>query len=144
MNARCAVFVTSPELNRSRVTRWLDWNSAQDEWERLDNRRRAGELPHVKFLEVRSKDDPNYNAVEYEPWLALPIEERPPWVKLDRPSRDRLLDIGRRAGDLESAGDAMFTELMNSSSEWEHLEAVTISDYAWAAARFCFPREARY
>jgi hypothetical protein len=44
---------------------------------------------------------------------------------------------------MESAADAMFTELC-SWPEWTHLEAVVISDYTWAAAKFCFPNEARY
>lgn len=64
-------------------------------------------------------------------------------VKLNRVERSKLLDIGRAAGDMESAADAMFTELC-SREEWEHLEAVVISDYTWAAAKFCYPQEARY
>ena len=134
---RHAVFATEAEgLIRSRVTGWVDWNAAQDVWTALDDRRRAGELPLVKFFEVRSQDDPAYNGLAYEPWNAVPVEERPQWVKLTRGDRARLLDI-------ESAADAMFTELA-ADGEWSHLAAVTISDYAWAAARFCFPQEAKY
>lgn len=142
---KSAVFATGfePTFERSRVTGWLSWDKAQDEWMRLDDRRRAGELPHVKFLEVRSSDDPKYNGLPYRPWDALPESERPQWVKLSRTDREHLLDIGRKAGDLQSAHDEMFDELMNDP-EWSHLPAVTISDYTWAAARFCFPQEAKY
>jgi hypothetical protein len=138
-----AVFATTPELVRVRVTRFGDWLATQDEWERLDNRRRAGELPEVKHFEVRSSDDPKYRGLDYCPWLALAIEERPQHVKLDRPSRERLLAIGRQAGGRDDAADAMMTELLQDP-QWSHLEAITISDYAWAAANFCFPQEARY
>jgi hypothetical protein len=71
------------------------------------------------------------------------MEGKPEFVSLDRVQRSRLLGIGRAAGDMESAADAMFTELC-SWPEWTHLEAVVISDYTWAAAKFCFPNEARY
>lgn len=37
----------------------LDWNDAIDKWYELDDARRAGRLPMVKFLEVRSALDPN-------------------------------------------------------------------------------------
>jgi len=137
-----AVFATDLEHNRCRVSRWIDWGAAQDEWTRLNDRRTAGEIPHVKFFEVRSADDPKYNGLPFYPWEALPVEERPQWVKLSRPSRARLLDIGRKAGSLQDAADAMFTELCNDP-EWSHLTAVTISDYTWAAANFCYPHEAR-
>ena len=132
-----------PELQRSRVTRWVDWNKAQDAWEKLDNRRRAGELPHLRFLEVRSSDDPMYNGLPYEPWVALPVEERPSYVKLSRPSRDALLAEGRREGNRDDAAHAM-TDVLGSDPEWEHLPITVISDYAWAAANFCFPHESRY
>lgn len=62
------------------------------------------------------------------------------YVKLTRDERYRLLDIGRSAGDLESAKDAMLDALL-SDPRWTHLDAVTISDYAWSAAKFCYPRE---
>lgn len=138
-----AVFATDFELNRHRVSGWLDWNAAQDAWELADNKRRRGEITDVKFVEVRSQDDPGYRLRPYSPWLILSDSERPTWVSLDRVERSRLLDIGRRAGDLESAADAMFTELCHDA-RWAHLAAVTISDYTWAAARFCFPQEAKY
>lgn len=64
-------------------------------------------------------------------------------VKLDRPERERLLDIGRAAGDLYSAKDAMFTELL-ADERFEHLDPVVVSDYAYAAAKFCFPAETKY
>jgi len=64
----------------------------------------------------------------------------PTYVKLDRGDRERLLDIGRRAGDLEAAKDAMLDELL-ADPKWSHLEAEVISDYAWAAAKWCYPRE---
>ena len=67
----------------------------------------------------------------------------PTYVSLTRNERERLLDVGRKAGNLQDAADAMFTELC-ADPRWEHLEAVTISDYTWSAARFCFPAEARY
>lgn len=73
-----------------------------------------------------------------------PVKERPEakvtFVRLDRTEREYLLDIGRAAGSLERAKDAMFTALL-SDDRFEHLEAETISDYAWAAAKWCFPRE---
>ena len=62
------------------------------------------------------------------------------YVKLDRTERERLLDIGRRAGSLEGAKDEMLSELL-SDPRFSHLEAEELSDYAWAAAKFCFPRE---
>jgi len=76
-------------------------------------------------------------APEPEP---TPDPELPKFVKLDKIEREDLLEIGRRAGDLESAKDAMFDQLINDP-RWEHLDAVEISDYAWAAARWAFPRE---
>lgn len=69
--------------------------------------------------------------------------DRPEFVSLTRPERERLLRIGRREDSLENAADAMFTELVGDP-RWEHLEAVVISEYTWAAARFCFPGEAQY
>lgn len=143
MATKHAVFATAPDFHRSRVSGWREWGAAQDEWERLDALRRDGSLPDIKFVEVRSSDDPKYNTAPYEPWVALTAEERPTWVKLDRTERQHLLSIGRAAGDLEGAADAMFTELCKDG-RWSHLEAVTISDYTWAAANFCFPHESRY
>jgi len=143
MNPKHAVFATSPELHRVRVSRWLDWGAATDEWTRLDDRRRAHEMPHVRHFEVRSSDDPSYRGLDYEPWQALPVEERPKWVKLSRSHRNALIALGREAGDLQAAADAMFDSL-SGDPEWAHLPAVTISDYTWAAAQFCFPNESRY
>jgi hypothetical protein len=137
-----AVFATDQTHFRSRVTRWLDWGKAQDKWERLDDLRRAGSFPDARFFSVRSSDDKQWNGAPFEPWLALTDEEKPTWVKLNRTERAHLLDIGRRAGGLQDAADAMFSEL-TSDGRWAHLAAVTISDYTWAAARFCFPREAK-
>src|SRR5262245_39098747 len=140
---RHAVFTTTTDLHRSRSTRWLAWDAAQDEWERLDDLRRAGKLDEVKFVEVRSQDDPRYRDLPYEPYRVLTAEERPTWVKLDRAERAHLLAIGRRCGGLDEAASTMFDELLKDG-RWEHLPAVDISDYAWAAARFCFPQEAKY
>lgn len=70
-----------------------------------------------------------------------------PYVQLDRTEREWLLSIGREAGDLESAANAMFDVLLNDDrvcARFEDLDAVTISDYTWAAARFCFPSETRW
>lgn len=140
---RHAVFATSHDLRRARVSNWLGWNTAQDEWERLDDLRRAGELPDVKFLEVRSMDDPNYRSAPHEPWMSYTADEKPKWVKLDRAERAALLELGRKQSCLDEASDVMFDALF-SDPRWEHLPAVDVSDYAHAAARFCFPHEARY
>jgi hypothetical protein len=138
-----AVFATDQRTRRTRVSGWLDWGKAQDEWERLDDLRRAGEFSDTRFFSVRSSDDAQWNGSPFEPWHAFTDEEKPTWVKLDRTERQHLLAVGRAAGDLESAADVMFSELMKDG-RWEHLEAVTVSDYTWAAARFCFPQEAKY
>jgi len=34
----------------------------------------------------------------------------------------------------------MLDELL-ADPKWSHLEAEVISDYAWAAAKWCYPRE---
>lgn len=47
-----------------RVSDDLSWNAAQWEWNRLDELRRAGYMPHVKFFEVRSVDDATPRFVE--------------------------------------------------------------------------------
>lgn len=68
-------------------------------------------------------------------------------VKLTRSERRALLNIGRRAGDMYSAEGAMTHTLMNDerfAGRFAELPATVISDYCMAAARFCFPREARY
>jgi hypothetical protein len=137
------IFATDHNLTRARVSKAMTWDKAQDEWERLDNLRREGALPNVKFLEVRSADDPKYAGLPFQPWLVLTAAEKPKWVKLSRSERSHILEIGRTAGGLDDASHAIFTELA-ADPRWEHLDAVDISDYAWAAARFCYPREAHY
>ena len=127
----------------SRVTVWSDWNRAQDEWARLDAQRGKRGGLDVRFFEVRSSDDPKFKGLPYEPWVALPVHFRPKYVKLSRPARDRLIKLGREAGGRDGAADAIMTELLGNP-QWSHLEAVVISDYAWAAANFCFPQEAKY
>lgn len=149
---RCAVFATEDDLRRTRVTRWLDWDAAQDEWTRLDDLRRAGgftrerfgdRLPAVRFFEVRSQDDPKYNELQYEPWVALTDDEKPQWVKLDKTERQAMVELGRKQYGLDDAHDAVFSRLMDDP-RWYHLEAVDVSDYAQGVARFCFPSEAKY
>lgn len=143
MEVRHAVFVTLNDHYRARVSRYSDWMTAQNEWERLDDMRRDGRMSGVKFLEVRSGDDPKYNTLPMEPWHVLADDQKPTSVKLERSQRERLLRLGREQHDITAAADAMFTEVA-ADSRWEHLEAVVISDYTWAAARFCFPKEAQY
>lgn len=48
-----ADFVTAAALTD------LSWSDAQDEWKRLDDARRAGNLPNVAYLVVRSEADPD-------------------------------------------------------------------------------------
>jgi len=55
-----AVFATTHQHERVRVSDALGWREAQREWQRLDLLRLAGLMPHVKHLEVRSTDDPGY------------------------------------------------------------------------------------
>lgn len=55
-----AVFGAKADGTRFRVSDNLTWGAAQLEWNRLDELRRAGYLPHVRFFEVRSTDDPKY------------------------------------------------------------------------------------
>lgn len=38
----------------------MGWKDAQDEWVRLDDRRRAGTINGFRFFAVRSLDDPDY------------------------------------------------------------------------------------
>lgn len=64
-------------------------------------------------------------------------------VKLTRQERKTLLRVGRKAGDIDSASEAMAGVLFDDV-RFEHLAATVISDYAWAAARFCFPADARW
>ncbi len=65
------------------------------------------------------------------------------YVQLSATDRSVLARLGRKAGDLESANDAIMTTLLDRP-DTAHLDAATISDYAWSLARFCFPAEARY
>ncbi len=55
-----AVFATTHSLRRVRVEAPASWGTAQDQWLKLDDARREGYFPHVKFFEVRSMDDPGY------------------------------------------------------------------------------------
>lgn len=127
-------------MNRThRVSAALTWDRAQDLWTKLDDERRANGQVRETYYEVRSLDDPNYSGLPYLDLARTKLDH----VKLSRPERSRLLDIGRRAGDRDAAADAIFTELCGAA-EWDHLDATVISDYAWAAANFCFPQEARY
>jgi len=141
MDTKHAVFATDYELNRYRVSAWLGLGAAHDVWEALDAKRT--ELDDVKFVEVRQLGDPKYSALPYAPWLVLADAEKPTYVSLSRPERQRLLDIGRRAGGRDDAASAIMDELLGEP-RWGHLAAVVISDYAWAAANFCFPHEAKY
>lgn len=82
---------------------------------------------------VRSRQDPRWANAPYAP-------PKLDHVRLDRVERSQLLDIGRKAGGLEAAKDAMFDELL-ADPRFEEIDVVEVSDYAWAAAKFCFPRE---
>jgi len=127
-----------------RVSAALSWDKAQELFEKLDDERRADGnarpgTDSYLYYEVRSLDDPAYKAL---PFLDLSTRKLD-HVRLSRPERERLLDIGRRAGGRDDAADAIMSELL-CDPHWAHLEAIVISDYAWAAANFCFPQEARY
>lgn len=125
---------------RTRVSNWTTWDAAQDLWSKLDDERRAGNYPHARFFEVRAKGDPVYSKL---PKADLATYKKLDYVKLSRSEREHLLSVGRAEGDLDSASDAMFTALVNDE-RWEHLDAVTVSEYAHAAARFCFPQESKW
>jgi hypothetical protein len=117
-----------------RVTPWMDWGSAVDAHEKLDSERPKDVPLRDLYYEVRSSDDPKYNR--------LPLFERRTYVHLDRPERETLLAVGRTAGGLDDAADAMFTRLL-ADERFADLEAVELSDYAYSAAGFCFPHERR-
>jgi hypothetical protein len=51
-----------------RTTATWTWRGAQRLWQELDDRRRAGEFPHVKFFVVRSVDDPQWNSASGPKW----------------------------------------------------------------------------
>lgn len=91
-------------------------------------------------LQAFGERDPEMHAVRSSADPSL--IRRAEYLKLDKTERGWLLDIGRKAGDLESAKDAMFDELL-ADVRFEHLDVIELSSYAWAAAKFCFPREAR-
>lgn len=118
-----AVFDT--ETNE-RVSRWLHFAAASDL-----HTKQYGE-PRDRYV-VRSRQDPRYRDL---PLRVVKLDH----VKLDRVEREELLDLGRRAGDLESAKDAMLDELL-SDPRFADIDVVEVSDYAFAAAKFCFPRE---
>lgn len=141
--AKHAVFATDHDGNRHRVSAWLSWGAAQDEWTRLDDLRRAGELQDVRFFGVRSSDDPGYNRAPRSPWLTQTAAQRPDCVKLDRTERQHVVELARGTAGMDEAADVVFTHLLGQA-RWSHLEATVVSDYAWGVARFAFPREARF
>lgn len=138
-----AVFATDHQHRRYRVSRWLGWNEAQDEWTRLDDLRRTGALPQAKFYSVRSQHDPQWNDSPYQVWFGQTATERGDSVRLSRPERERLVEVAREAGSLDDGNSAVFTELLGDE-RWNHLDAVVLSEYAWNVARFAHPREAHW
>lgn len=57
-----AVFATTADGYRVRVSDHLSWDDAQSEWRRLDDLRLLeGRFPHVRFFTVRSTDDPAWS-----------------------------------------------------------------------------------
>lgn len=77
-----------------------------------------------------------------------------PYVKLTQPERSDILhaarkflrDSGHEAGyGIDDAATFIATEIdkLETFGGFGHLEYATISDYAWAAARFVCPREAK-
>lgn len=54
------VFVTTATGDKRRLTDPLTWDAAQHEWLQLDDDRRAGRYPHIRYFEVRSMGDPGY------------------------------------------------------------------------------------
>lgn len=51
------VYATTADGTTHRVSDPLPWGQAQSAWNRLDENRRAGCMPHVRHFEVRSTDD---------------------------------------------------------------------------------------
>lgn len=115
---------------RARVTVALPWDRAQAAFERL-----TADDPDSTY-EVRSLADPAFASLPF----VDPDARKLGYVKLSRPEREHLLNQGRRAGDLLAAKDVMLDALL-ADPRWEHLEAEVVSDYAYAAAKFCFPQE---
>lgn len=52
------------------------WNEAQARWLELDDARRAGRAPHVRYFAVRSTDDPQWSGIDvlYKPGYFNPVE----------------------------------------------------------------------
>lgn len=59
-HATHAVFATTAEGERVRVTDPASWNETQYAWQKLDENWRAWRFPHVQYFEVRSMDDLGY------------------------------------------------------------------------------------
>jgi hypothetical protein len=110
-------------------------------------RRTLEALEQAGLVEYDYELVPHADGVYTERFTVTPVEgataDKPEFVSLDRTERARLLDVGRAAGDMQTAADEMFSVLLQDP-RWEHLEAVVISEYSWAAAKFCFPNEAKY
>lgn len=123
-----AVFSRDP---RERLTTWMTWEDAQRAYA-------CGYTNGDRTLDrvVRSSVDPAWCGAEYRVPAAQPAKR----VRLTADERERLLALGRAAGDLEGAKDRMLNALC-SDARFEHLPADELSDYAWAAAKFCYPRE---
>ncbi len=73
-----AVFATTYDHKIVRVSDPSDWDGAQYEWKKLDALRPAGRMPHVRYFEVRSMDDPKYKNAP------LSLTHRRPVVKGSR------------------------------------------------------------
>lgn len=56
-----AVFATTADGKRVRVSDHLSWDAAQLDWNRLDELRFGGRFPHVQHFAVRSTDDPQWS-----------------------------------------------------------------------------------
>lgn len=99
----------------------------------------------VWYLAVRSLNDPAFKDVSTAVLVrdGEPICEPRGYVQLTSTERSVLARLGRKTGDMDSANDAIVTALLDRA-DTAHLDASTISDYAWSLARFCFPAEARY
>lgn len=67
-----AVYATTHDHKRVRVTAPTDWFDAIDQWDVLDRARRDGRTPHVKFYEVRESTDPGYADAPAKPMYGTP------------------------------------------------------------------------